>query len=229
METNSNRPFWKQGRCILGDHAVRMVDAEGKIRFTIGSALAVLANSAADGKLVSSKGVLGAKITRTKSITTAKNTRRLLKRNGRQGSAVAGSLLAFTQCGANITTQRIIPRHTLIGTLKHNYVLLTPQGIDNRRFRERPNDINMNRPHLGAALLAQIIACRFNILCSTTQRHEYCICILCSVFLNQSITATRQLSKLIVTLFKKPKDWLIEVITAGHHPIHMMFLILHRP
>ena len=48
-------------------------------------------------------------------------------------------------------------------------VLLSAQRIDDGCFRERPDDIDVNRADLGVALLAQIIACCLDIFRRTAE------------------------------------------------------------
>ena len=205
-----------------------MIDAESEIGFAISRTLAILTGSGAGGKFVRSHGVFGPEITGADSVAATKNAWRFFRCNTRQFTAVVCRFLPLAQGSANIATHRIIARQAFIRTLNHNHVFLATQGINHRCLREGPDNIDMDGAHLSITLLTQVIAGSLNVFGRTTERHKHRVCILGLVFLYQPVSPTGELGKFLITLLKDTEDGLIEIIPAGHHTIHVVFLILHR-
>src|SRR4051812_4229456 len=96
-------------------------------------------------------------------------------------------LVGFAERHANIAGERIIAGHAFVGAFENDDVLLAAQRIDNRRFGEGANDVDVDRAGFGVALVAQVIAGGFDVFRRATERDENGIGVFGLIFGNQMI------------------------------------------
>ena len=136
------------------------------------------------------------------------------------------ALQSLGKSSTDVAAKRVITSQGLVGALDDDNVLLTAQRIDDRRLRERADDVDVNGADLRIALLAQVITGALNIFRRATKRHKHRVSILRAVFLNQPVAAAGELSKFLVALFEHPEDGFAEIIAACDAAVHMVLLIL---
>ncbi len=73
-------------------------------------------------------------------------------------------LQRLVQCRPDVAAKRVVACHRLVRALEHDDVLLAGQRLYDSRLGERSNDVDMNRPDLGAAFLAHVVDSRFDVL-----------------------------------------------------------------
>ena len=211
-----------------------MVNAENDEGCAIGEGLAVLARAARSCVLVSGNDVLGAEVARTQAVGAGDNLRHLgtIERREALRSAVAGievrPLQGLVQRGADIAAQRIVAGHAFVGALEDDDVLLAFEGLDDGRFGEGPNHIDVNRADRCSTSLAHVVHGGFDIFGSRAQRDKDGLGIVALVLREQPVVAAGQIAELLVCSFEHFEDWLDEVIAPSHDALHVVFLILHR-
>src|SRR6266849_3470287 len=110
-----------------------MINSQREVGFAARGALAVLATSLANGKLISAKSVLGPKVARTDTVGSSEQPGRFLGTKRGQISAVFVHLVGFAQCHPDVARQRVVTGQCLIRSLQNDHVLLTSQRVDDRR------------------------------------------------------------------------------------------------
>ena len=228
MEPHRDRTFRQQRGGVLADHRIGMLHAKHEKRLAVRGASAVGAFALPGGELVGSKRMLRAKITRAYAVGTPKQTRRLLRRKGRQCAAKPRDFVGLSKRHPDVTSERIVTGKAFVGALENDDVLPPAERVDNCGFGKRADHIDVDRANLGVALLSQVVACRLNIVGRTAQRDEHGIGILGFVFRDQPVAATGERSKLGVGGFEETENGLIEIVPPRDHTIHVMLLILHR-
>ena len=84
----------------------------------------------------------------------------------------------------------------------------------------------MDRAYLRIALLAQVIAGRFDVFRRAAKRHEDRVGVFCFILGDELVTAPGQLAKFFVNLFEELENRLVEIVAAGDHAVHVVFLVL---
>ena len=150
-----------------------MIDAEHEISLAVGGAFAVLAAGLAGGELISAEGMFGAEIARADAISAAENARRLLRASmPAMRRRISCASLRLAERDADVAGQRIVAGDAFVGAFEDDDVLFAAQRVDDRRFGERTNHVDVNRADLGIALFAQIIARGFDVVRRATERDE---------------------------------------------------------
>ena len=133
-----------------------MVDAEHDEVHAVRGRLAVLARAARSGKLVRANNVLGTEVARAQAVGAANKcaalrpwpvTGQTFRRR------VAFILNRLRQRGANVAAQRIVAGQRFVGPLQDDDVLLALERGHNRRLREGPNHVHVDRADRHAARL----------------------------------------------------------------------------
>ncbi len=228
MEADRDRLVRQQRRCVFRNHRIRVIDTKDEEGHAVRRALAVFAAGLTGGKLVSAQRVLRPKVARPDAVSASEQTGRLLCRQSRQAAAEFMGLQRLAQRDANVTRERIVPRQALVGALDDDDVLFALQRPDDCSLGEGPHDVDVNGPDLGIALFAQVIAGLLDVLSRAAQRNENRVGVLGFVFGDQPVVTPGHFAKLIVTLFEKLQNRLIEVVAPGDHAVHVMLLILDR-
>ena len=145
-----------------------------------------------------------------------------------QGAAELRGFVGLAQGDADVARQRIVARHAFIGAFEDDDVLLAAQRVDDGRFRERADDVDVDGADLRVALLAQVIACGLDVVRGATERDEHRVGIVALVLVNQAIMAAGQPAEFGVGVLQELQDGLVEIVAARHHAVHVVFLVLHR-
>ncbi len=126
-----------------------MINSEHKERCPVSSLFPVLARAGSGGEFVGAEDVLRPEVAGAAAIDAGKKTRHFVRGKRRQARdrGMAIGLQRFVQCGPNIAAHGVIPRHRFVGALQHDDILLAGERLDHGRFRERPNDIEVNRSY----------------------------------------------------------------------------------
>src|SRR4051794_33451836 len=101
-----------------------MIDSQREISFSIRCALAVLAPSLANSKLIGTESVLGAEVARTDAVRSSEQTGRFLRTKGWEISAIFVNLVRFAQGHPDIACQRVVPGQSFISSLQNDDILL---------------------------------------------------------------------------------------------------------
>ena len=228
VEPHRDRAVRQERRGVLRDDGVRVVDAQREIGFAVRGAFAVGALGLAGGKLVRAERVLRPEVARADAVTAPEDTRGFLRRNGRQVAAELDHFLTLAQRGADVPGQRVVAGHALVGALENNDVFLASQRLDDRRLGEGAYDVDVDRSHLGIALIAQIVAGGLDVLRRAAKRDEHRVGVAGLVLVQQPVTAAGELRELLAALLDEAKDRLVEIVAPGHHAVHVVLLVLHR-
>ncbi|MDZ4802674.1 MAG: hypothetical protein SGI92_31315, partial [Bryobacteraceae bacterium] len=86
----------------------------------------------------------------------------------------------------------------------------------------------MERAHLRAPPLAQVVDSGFNILRGRPQRHEDRVGIVGPVLADQTVVTACELSEVLVSLFQELQYGLGEVVPPRHNALHIVLLVLDR-
>ena len=205
-----------------------MGDAQREIGLAVRGAFAVGALGLACGKLVRAERVLRPEVARADAVAAAENARGFLGRDGRQFAAELGRFLPLAQRGADVAGQRVVAGHALVGALENDDGFLAAQRLDDRRLGEGAYDVDVDRSHLGIALIAQIVAGGLDVLRRAAKRDEHRVGVVGLVLVQQPVTAAGELRELLAALLDEAKDRLVEIVAPGHHAVHVVLLVLHR-
>ena len=228
VESNRDRAVRQEGRGVLRDDGVRVIDTKSEISFAIVGASTVGALGLAGGELVGAQGVFRPKVPRTDAVTTTEDARGFFGSDRRQIAAELGGLLALAQRGADVARHGVVPGKSFVGALDDDDVFFATQRIDDRRLGEGADDVQVNGSYLGVALFAEIVAGGLDILGGATERHKHRVGVFRFVLVDQAVAAAGELRELLAALLDKAEDRLVEIISPGHHAVHVVFLVLHR-
>ena len=147
VEAHRDRAFGQQRRRIGGFHFVRMIDAEHHERHAVARALPVFACACAGDELVGANRVLGPEVARPQPVHAREQSRHPIGRQLRQARVL---LQRLVERRADVAAHRVVARHRFVGPLEDDDVGLAGQRLDDRRFRERTDDVEMDRADLRA-------------------------------------------------------------------------------
>ena len=229
MEPDRDCAVRQQGGGVLRDHRVRVVDAEGEISLTVLGAPPVGALGLAGGKLVGTERVLRPEVARADAVAAAENARGFLRRDGRQVAAELGRFLPLAKRGADVAGQWVVAGHALVGALENDDGFLATQRLDDRRLREGAYDVDVDRSHLGIALITQIVAGGLDVFRRAAKRDEHRVGVAGLVLVQQPVSPAGELGEFLAALLDEAQDRLVEIVASGHHAVHVVLLVLHRP
>ena len=135
----------------------------------------------------------------------------------------------LVQGGARVAPHGVVARHRLVGALDDDRVALAGQCLDDCSFGERAEHVDVDRPHLGAAGLPQVVDGRFAVLGGGSERYEHRVRIVGLVLGDQAVVAPRQAAEFLVSVLEEGENRLDEVVAPGHDALHVVLLVLHRP
>ena len=92
----------------------------------------------ADGEFISPQRMLGPEVTRANAVSATEDAGCFLGRKRRNLPAMLMRLERFAQRHPNIARQRIVAREAFVGPFEDDHIPLAAEGLDDRRFRERP-------------------------------------------------------------------------------------------
>jgi hypothetical protein len=216
----------EQGRGLVADHGVGVIDAEDDEGFAVGEGLAVLARAAGGSVLVGAEDVLGAEVAGAETIGAGDDLGDFSERDfGNAGGALDG----LAQRGADVLAERIVGGESFVGALEDDDVLLAADSFDDGRFGEGANHIDVDGADAGVAGLAEVVNGGFDVFRRRTEGDEDGVRVLGLVLGDQAVVAAGEVAEVLVGGLQKIEDRLGKVVPARHHAVHVVFLVLDGP
>ena len=204
-----------------------MLHPKHEKRFTLVGLFTISASNPALRVFIGTQNVLRTEVAATDAVGTSKNQRHFIGCDRWQDPSMLVCFHRFAESGTNVASQRIVCGQTFVSALENNHLLLAFERLDHGCLGKGSNDIDVDGAHLGVFGRTQVIDGFFDIFGCTTERDKHCVCILGFVGADQSVMTPGQLAELGVSILKEAKDRLVKIVSAGHNPVHVMFLILH--
>ena len=108
-------------------------------------------------------------------------------------------------------------------------MLLPAQRLNDGGLREGTDDIDVDRPDPGVAVVAQVVTSRLDVVGGAAEGDEHRVCVGCLVLLDQSVVPAGQFAERGAGLLDHRQDVLVEVVPACHDAVHVVFLVLDGP
>ena len=231
VESHGDRPVRKERRRLVGRHLVGMRHAENHEGLPFRRRSTVGPGTLARGVLVRADDVLRSEIPRPEAIDAVEQPRHPVQSQFRESAydRMPVQLERLVQRRPRVAPHGVVARHRLVGPLDDDRVALAGQRFDDRSFGEGPEDVEVDRPHLRATCLPQVVDDRFAVLGGGAERHENRVGIVRLILRDQIVVAASQAAEFLVSLLEELQDRLDEVVAPGDHALHVVFLILHRP
>src|ERR1051325_2992166 len=121
-----------------------MIDSDNEVSLTVRGPFPILTPRLPDRILVRAQNVFRPEIARPDSIRAAEQPWHFFRRHARNHAAELVGFERFAERSPNVAGQGIITGHTFIGTLQDDHVLLAAERLDDRRFREWSDHVDMD-------------------------------------------------------------------------------------